>query len=62
MLIEQAKAKLKRGRRTFFEFGNKPSRMLAKALKDTNAQKYMTGIKTQRDEMVSSSQEMAQIF
>lgn len=62
LLIEQAKGKLKRGRRTLYEFGNKPSRMLAKALKDTTTQRYMSGIKTQKDRMVSSSKEMAQIF
>lgn len=58
LLIEQAKAKLKCGRWTLYEFGNKPSRMLAKALKDATTQKHLSGIRTQRGEMVNSSQEM----
>lgn len=62
LLNNKAKAKLTRGRRTFYEFGNKPSKMLANALRETTAQNHIVHIKTQGDEMVSSSQTIAQTF
>lgn len=60
LLIDKAKAKLTRCRWTFYEFGNKPSRMLANALRETSARNHIVSIERQGDEMVSSSQTIAQ--
>lgn len=56
LLIDKAKAKLTRGRRTFYEFGNKPGRMLANTLRETSTHIHIARIKMQKDEMVSIPQ------
>lgn len=61
-LIEKAKSKLIKGRRTFQEFGNKPGRLLANALRETTTRNHITQIKTLKDELVNSPQKIAQTF
>ncbi|XP_040178291.1 uncharacterized protein LOC120910599, partial [Rana temporaria] len=62
LLTDNAKASLKRGKRAFYEYGNKPSRMLARALRETRNQNHIDGIKTTGDRIVKSSQEIAKVF
>lgn len=62
LLMDKAKAKLTRCRRAFYEYGNKPSRMLANALRDTRARNHIEHIKTQGDVLVNSSQAIAKAF
>lgn len=62
LLIDKAKAKLARCRRVYYEYGNKPSRVLANALRETRARNHIERIKTQGDTLVSSSQAIAKAF
>ena len=55
LLTDNAKTSLRRCKRAFYEYGNKPSRMLARALRETRTQNRIEGIKT-GDRIVKSSQ------
>lgn len=62
LLMDKAKASLRRCKQAFYEYGNKPSRMLANALRETKAQNHIDYNKTAGDVLVNTSQEIAKAF
>lgn len=62
LLMDKAKAKLTFCRRAFYEYGNKSSKMLANALRETRARNHIDRIKTHGDVLVSSSQAIVKAF
>lgn len=62
LLLDRVKAQMSKSRRLFYEFGNKPGRMLANALKDSKSRTYIPSIRTGNGGLVVKSEEIAAQF